>query len=68
MINSKIIYKNVRKILRPKSKKNICLFKSNSKYMKINEYYVSISASIKDANILDKKVFVNNILYLFIFL
>ena len=35
--------------------------------MKVIGYFVSIiSASIKDANILDKKIFVNNISYLFI--
>ena len=36
--------------------------------MKVIEYYASIaSASIKDANNFDKKIFVNNIIYLFIF-
>ena len=35
--------------------------------MKVIGYYVSIiSASIKDANDLDKKIFENNVIYLFI--
>ena len=73
MIIGGIIYQNVRKVLRPESVTNrkfvsLEVIIQYPIYLKLNRYCVSIMYENADANNLDKKIFVNNIPCLLIFL